>query len=136
MKPTSTLSLSSLPRNGLARWRLAAAAAVLLAACGDKPSTPVDPPKPVAGGFSVSPDLFTAAPGDLGALCTGLGGELSACTPRPRPKFDIGSLNAKPIVDLDVLPPAERPEWVLCRLNYREKPPAWTCAEVYTSLPR
>jgi hypothetical protein len=112
------------------------AAVCLLAGCSDHPSIPLDPPKPAAGSFSVSPAAFGTAAGGPGGLCTGLGGDLSACTPRPRPKFDIGNLGAKPIVDLDVLPAAERPEWVLCRLDYREKPPLWTCAEVYTSLPR
>jgi hypothetical protein len=116
------------------RWSLFAT--VLLAGCAGPVGLPVVPAKPAPGGFSVSPAAFTQQPGGPGALCTGLGGEIGACAPRPRPKFDTGALVGKPIVDLGAVPLAERPDWVLCRLDHRDVPPLWTCAEIYTRLPR
>ncbi len=69
-------------------------------------------------------------------LCTGQGGDVSACNPRPQPKWDLDKLKVPARVDLSTLKPQDRPDWVVCRVNHQEKPPRWECAEIYTALPR
>jgi hypothetical protein len=74
--------------------------------------------------------------GSQGGLCTGKDGTISACAIGPRPKWDIDQIKVPALVDLSQLQAGDRPEYVICRINYKPQPPKWECAEVYKGTPR
>jgi hypothetical protein len=88
-----------------------------------------------AGGLLLNPATLDRVLADGGALCVGLGGNAAACTPRPGIKYELDTLTVRPRVDLGALKPAERPTYVVCKLDYRQNPPSWRCTEVYTGQP-
>jgi hypothetical protein len=124
-------------RSRARRWALLAVAAWAVTGCGHLSGRPEPATPPGGGGFSISPESFAAGmDGPQGALCTGHTGVAAACVPRPQVNFNLRELGLKPLRDVNVLPPADQPKWVLCRLDYRKKPPVWECAEIYDRLPR
>lgn len=137
MKLKSQTFLAPHDRSGCVRWALLAVATWAAAGCGNLAGRPDPNLPPGTGGFSISPESFAAGMnGPQGALCTGHTGVAAACVPRPQVNFNLRELGLKPLRDVNVLPPSDQPRWVLCRLDYREKPPRWECAEIFDRLPR
>jgi hypothetical protein len=74
--------------------------------------------------------------GSQGGLCSGKDGLVAVCASGPRPKWDIDQIKVQALVDLSQLQPGDRPDYVICRINYKQQPPKWECAEIYKGIPR
>ena len=74
--------------------------------------------------------------GGQGGLCTGKDGTVSACAIGPRPKWEVDQIKVPALVDMSQLQAGDRPDYVICRINYKPQPPKWECAEVYKGTPR
>lgn len=125
-------SARSTPRHAAALLGLTGA--LLLAGCGHHAQHHAGGALP-AEGLRIGTATLDRVLAEGGALCVGMGGNAAACTPRPGIKYELDKLAPRPLVDLGSLKPAERPAFVVCRLDYRQNPPTWRCTEVYAGQP-
>lgn len=125
----------------LSRARSAFAVASLVAiTSGCSPlsmqQAPVEPQRVSPPAMRLDSAGLNALISSQSGLCTGKDGVVATCSTGPRPRWDVDQIKVPALVDTTQLPATDRPDYVICRINYKEQPPKWDCAEIYKGTPR
>ena len=125
----------------LSRVRLAFAVASLVTITwGCSPlsmqQAPVEPQRVSPPAMRLDSARLNALISSRSGLCTGKDGVVAACSIGPRPRWDVDQIMVAALVDTTQLQATDRPDYVICRIDYKQQPPKWNCAEIYTGTPR
>lgn len=125
----------------LSRARLALAVASLVAitwGCSPLPmqQAPAEPQRVSPPAMRLDSAGLNALISSQSGLCTGKDGVVAACSTGPRPRWDVDQIKVPALVDTTQLQATDRPDYVICRIDYQQQPPKWDCAEIYKGTPR